>query len=284
MILTGSYPEALMSESALGGHLLGPVRLDVDGRPVEIGSRRTRLVAAALIARAGRITGIERLADIVWRGDPPRTWLVQLQTCVMELRRAIEAAGHPSPRDVLVTVGPGYRLRLSPGCLDVERFRAATAQARALADADPTEARRRYVAAEAMCAGRAFDDVRDFGLEAEARALDELLHAARLDRLALDLRCGAAAEAIVELRGLTEAFPWQERPHALLMTALWQQRRGVEALEHFRRLRREWVRQLGIEPGGELVALQTRILLGDAAAEPVDQRVPHELPSPPSPR
>jgi DNA-binding SARP family transcriptional activator len=183
-----------------------------------------------------------------------------LQTCVMELRRAIEAAGHPQPREVLTTVGQGYRLCLSPGCLDVERFRAATDEARGLAATDPAGARRLFLSAEAMCAGRALDDVRDYGLEVEAVALDELLHAARLDRLALDVRCGATGEAIGELRTLTVAYPWQERAHALLMTALWRERRGVEALDHFRRVRRDWVAQLGIEPGEELGSLQRQIL------------------------
>lgn len=268
--------------TAVGGNLLGPVRLDINGRPVTVASRRSRLVLAALIARAGRITGVDRLADIIWRGSPPRTWTVQLQTCVMELRRAIEAAGHPCPREVLTTVGQGYRLCLSPGCLDVDRFRAAAAEARAVAAADPAGARRLYLLAEALCAGRALDDVRDYGLEAEATALDELLHGVRLDRLALDVECGAAAEAIAELRALTTAYPWQERPHALLMTALWRERRGVEALDHFHRVRRDWVAQLGIEPGEEIVALQRRILLAGVET-PLTGTVPRELPPAPAP-
>lgn len=268
--------------AAIGGSLLGPVRLDVDGRPVTVASRRSRLVLAALIARAGRITGVDRLGDIVWRGNRPRTWTVQLQTCVMELRRAIEAAGHPHPREVLTTVGQGYRLCLSPGCLDVDRFRAAAAEARAVASADPAGARRLYRLAEALCAGRALDDVRDYGLEAEASALDEMLHGVRLDRLALDVEYGSAAEAIAELRALTAAYPWQERPHALLMTALWRERRGVEALDHFHRVRRDWVAQLGIEPGEEIVALQRRILLAGAET-PLTGAVPRELPPAPAP-
>src|SRR5688500_7148434 len=51
--------------------VLGPLRLEVDGRRAELGGLVSRRVFAMLVAHAGAVVSLDALVDAVWGADPP---------------------------------------------------------------------------------------------------------------------------------------------------------------------------------------------------------------------
>ena len=83
------------------------------------------------------------------------------------------------------------------------------------------------------------------------------------DRIEADLATGRGPELVGELERLVAAEPLRERLRAQLMLALYRSGRQAEALDAYRRARRQLVAELGIEPGPELRDLEGRILAHD---------------------
>jgi DNA-binding SARP family transcriptional activator len=70
--------------------ILGPLEILRSGRPVPLGGPRQRAVLALLLLEANRVVSMDRLAEDIWAGHPPRRWVTTLQTYVFHLRRALE--------------------------------------------------------------------------------------------------------------------------------------------------------------------------------------------------
>ena len=105
---------------ALRIEVLGPLRLLVDGRPVEIrGERRTAVVAVLALA-GGRVVPFDALIDSVWgeEGSPDGARQA-LHSLLSRLRTQLGAHA-----DRLERHGNGYRLRLEHGELDVAEVRS----------------------------------------------------------------------------------------------------------------------------------------------------------------
>src|SRR5690349_13046876 len=94
---------------------LGPLRV-VDGSAAADPSpgKQLALLACLLIAR-GEVVSRDRLIDALWGERPPAAAANALQVHVHGLRRRLGA-------ERIERAGPGYRLALEPGELDVERF------------------------------------------------------------------------------------------------------------------------------------------------------------------
>ena len=87
--------------------VLGPLQATVDDRALPLGGYRQRLVLAALLLDPGRPVSADRLIDIVWGDDPPRTARKTLQAYVSRLRGVLGDG-------VLEASSGGYRLRAAP--------------------------------------------------------------------------------------------------------------------------------------------------------------------------
>ena len=84
--------------------ILGPLEVCRSGCAVPLGGPRQRAVLALLLLEANRVVSMDRLAEDVWGGDPPKGWATTLQTYVFHLRRALEPDRVPGAGgDVLVT-------------------------------------------------------------------------------------------------------------------------------------------------------------------------------------
>src|ERR1700749_2186164 len=109
--------------------ILGPLRVMAGGAPVELKAAKQRaLLATLLLAHRDGVVPKERLIDALWGEHPPPTANKALQVYVSQLRRAL------GPERPIVTHPNGYSLRLEPGQLDLERFEALVARARATAE------------------------------------------------------------------------------------------------------------------------------------------------------
>src|SRR4051794_29631769 len=195
---------------------------------------------------------MDRIVEDLWEGEPPETAVKAAQIYVSQLRKLVG--------ERLESRAPGYRLRLEPRELDVDRFEELATQNDDLAALDE---------ALGLWRGPALADVSDLAFaRAEAARLDERrtevleLHAAAL------LDAGRTAAAIDELERLVRDHPLHEGPHELLMRALYRAGRQADALEVYRRLRERLGEELGLAPSPPLRDLETAILRQDSELDP----------------
>ena len=59
--------------STLSFRLLGSLEVGKDGHPVEIGGQKQRAVLAILALNVGRVVSTDRLVDLLWGDQPPKT-------------------------------------------------------------------------------------------------------------------------------------------------------------------------------------------------------------------
>jgi predicted ATPase/DNA-binding SARP family transcriptional activator len=262
--------------------ILGPIEVRANGRASALGGLKPRGLLAMLLLHANEAVSAERLALALWGEEAPAGAVKTVQVHMSRLRRALEDP------DLLMTTPAGYRLRVRPGELDVERFEQRVADGRgALAAGEPEGAAALLREALELWRGPALAEVAalPFAPAEIARLEEQHLEALEL-RVEADLATGRHAELIGELHQLTGEHPWRERLHAQLMLALYRSGRQADALEAYRHAREVLVEQLGIEPGAELSELHQAILTQapaiDAPAAPPRLPGVRALPAPPN--
>ncbi len=260
--------DVLRSPVTLDFRILGPLEVSDETGPIALGGPRQRALLAILVLEAGRVVPTDRLVDLLWGDEAPKTATASLQNSIARLRKALGA-------EALETRPPGYTLTVSPSQVDARRFEQALTDARRL---PPQGRRERLQAGLALWRGPAlaefaFDDF----AQAEIRRLEELRLVAQEERIAADLELGLHGAVVGELEGLVGDHPLRETFRGQLMLALYRAGRQAEALEAYRDARARFIDELGIEPGPELKRLQAEILrheaglaVGDASAGPGD--------------
>src|SRR5262245_35665756 len=212
MLDTGQR-RVLRSLVTLDFRILGPLEVSDETGPVALGGPRQRALLAILVLEAGRVVPTDRLTDLLWGSEAPKTATASLQNAVARLRKALGS-------DVIETRAPGYLLGVSLGQIDARRFETALGDARRL----PAEERReRLDAALALWRGPAlaefaFDDF----AQAEIRRLEELQLVAKEMRIDAYLELGQGAEVIGELEALVRGHPLRETLRHELMLALYR--------------------------------------------------------------
>lgn len=232
--------------------LLGPPTIVHDGRANVLNGRRHQAVLTVLALEVGRPVDADSLIGAVWGGDPPPSARKTLQGFVLRLRRQL-------PPGVIHTEGSAYRLEIPPSAVDAVAFRELADAAKAV---PPAAALERLEAALGLWRGVPFGGLTSGRFTIERACLDERRRLAEEDRCEALLAVGRVADASIELERLTREEPLRERRWALLMTALYRVDRQVDALRAYQRAREELVRQVGLEPGDVLRALEEAILQG----------------------
>src|SRR6266487_2592068 len=105
--------------------VLGPLRVEVAGRPVELGGPVPRRLLAALVAHVGQVVSVDTLIDAVWGDAPPRSAVKTVQSYVTRLRDALaddQATRRVRGSEAIVTAPPGYRLVAPPDAVDAGVF------------------------------------------------------------------------------------------------------------------------------------------------------------------
>ncbi|WP_367128482.1 BTAD domain-containing putative transcriptional regulator [Saccharothrix sp. HUAS TT1] len=245
--------------------VLGPVEVIGPGGRANLQGARQRAVAGVLALHAGTVVSRDRLVDVLWDDDPPRTAVKSLHSHVARVRQSLSGCGLT---DVLRTSEPGYVLMIEPEAVDAHRFARVVATARA-APPDDAEAVERLRAALASWRGPALADAGLVGWGvAEVERWHELRLTAWEHLWAAELRRGRHHVALPELERLLVAHPTRERLVGLYMLALYRCERQVEALEAYRRLAERLADELGVDPGAELSRLHTDILRRSSALDP----------------
>lgn len=249
--------------------LLGPVEIGRSGGVMgPVPQPRQRVLLALLGVAAGRVVSSEALVEGLWGEEWSPGRELNLHSQVSGLRRRLEQVEPGGGGARLTRAGPGYRLGLGPGELDVEVFGTLAARGRdAARTGDAAAARELFEAALGLWRGAALGDAAPLcrRLAGEARRLEELRLAVAEERAECDLALGRHGEVAGELAVLVAEFPLRERLAALLMIAMYRCGRRGEALAVFDDARRVLAGQLGLDPGPELAALQARVLADDPA-------------------
>ncbi|WP_179199003.1 AfsR/SARP family transcriptional regulator [Streptomyces alboverticillatus] len=203
-------------------HVLGPVRADMDGRPLPLGSPEQRAVLAILLLRGGRPLTTNELVEALWGGRPPARAVDTLNAYLARLRAALEPERTPgSNARLLVSEGDGHAVRVRPDAVDAavfDRHREEAEAARAAGDL--AGAYEHLGAALALWEGTPLSALPGPYAERERARLADLRVAAQEDLFACALALGRDAGAVAALRTLAAEHPLRERPRALLMHAL----------------------------------------------------------------
>jgi DNA-binding SARP family transcriptional activator/streptogramin lyase len=231
---------------------------------------------ALLLLNANRTLAVEQLVYGLWGEDPPATAQKMLQIFISRLRRSLDDRT-TAPK--LVTQPAGYMIKVGEGELDLDRFNALVARAKALVTSEPGQAVEAFDQALALWRGKPLADLElePFAQPVIAR-LEELHLAAVEARIEAGLAAGRHGELVGELRELVVQHPLREGLHAQLMLALYRAGRQVEALEVYTAARTKLGEELGLDPGPELQRLQLAILQQNdslaipARSTPVPQR------------
>ncbi len=239
--------------------MLGPLTIDgVTSSP----SPRDRMVLEALTLRSCDVVHPEQLAEVLWPDGEPPSWSKVIQGCVSRLRRSLGAS-------TIETTFEGYRLVTASDEIDVFEFERLVNRSRdLLVLGEPERADHTIRQALALWRGQPFGDLMEWD---PARIERERLTELRLDaeELAVDaaLRSGRHREVLAEARARTEQQPMREERWALLARAEYQSGRQTEALRALRRARDMLATEVGLDPGPELIALETSILQHDPSLD-----------------
>ncbi|WP_345519493.1 BTAD domain-containing putative transcriptional regulator [Nocardioides conyzicola] len=278
--------------------VLGPVEVSLAGAPVDLGTPKQRALVAALALSRGWPVSVDSIVDLLWEDQAPPGVTATLQAYVSQLRRVLEPdRQRRAPATVLVTVAPGYALRVPDEAIDATRFEREVAEVhRALQPHPPwgptplpaatlRDLTDRLDGALGTWRGVPYTELGDADAAVAERArLDELRLVALEDRAVVELALGRHATIAAELEALTAAHPLRERLWALWAVALTRSGRQAQALEVLARVRTILDEELGLEPSAELRGLQTAVLRQDRDLEwvaPVEDAAP--VPTPPVP-
>ncbi|MGI5214683.1 tetratricopeptide repeat protein [Plantactinospora sp. CA-290183] len=263
--------------------MLGPVQAYADGRDLDVGPRQQRHVLAVLAVDAGRVVTTEALMDRVWEQVPSGARRA-LHVHVTRIRRMLEQADPAGAPATLVRRSGGYLLDVDPDRVDAHRMSRLFEQARAAGCDD----RRAALLREAVGLWRA-EPLGGLTGSWAARTR-ERWRRRYLDTVVAwadaEVCVGDPGAVIGTLGDLTDEHPLVEPLAAALMRALYAASGQAEALEHYARVRRHLVDELGVDPGPELQAVYRAILRGGpdplhAAATPPEYPapVPGQLPA-----
>lgn len=234
-----------------------------------LGGPKPQQVLEVLALSAGTPVSKERLADLLWEGRPPRSYLGTLESYVCVLRRAMGRSCVDGAAAGLLTVPNGYVVVPELVEVDLVQFRRLVSAAGERPPDDHELALTDLQAALSLVRGEllASESQASWALGAREEFRAELARAAAsaaAHALALD-RPGAAVSLATRA---VRADQFAEDAWRTLMIALWVGDRRSEALRRYSQLRELLVTELGTEPSRATSDVYLSILRGSAPARP----------------
>lgn len=200
----------------------------------------------------GRILTVERLVDILWGQEPPKTAVETVRTYMSRLRMVLG-------KDVIQSLPGGYTCAVPH---DLETFSTLTGRA---TGAPPEQARELLAQALGLWRGEPLAGLPGIWARGQRTQLTELRLTALGSHAEASLALGEYQAVTRELTEAVAAHPAQERLTFLLMQALYRSGRQAEAIGVYTGLRTFLAEQLGVGPTPELAALYQQIISGDPA-------------------
>jgi DNA-binding SARP family transcriptional activator len=239
--------------------VLGPLEVSADG-VVDLGGRRQRRLLGALLLHADRAVHADRLADIVFEGQPTAAAATTLRSYVARLRKALPDDGSGTS---VVTEPPGYALELAGSTVDAIRFEDGLHAARRM---DATDAGGRFRTLDQALAewkGAAYAEFADEEwAHAESLRLEELRLTAEELRFAAQIDAGGHDAAAAGLLRFVAEHPLREAGWLSAMLALDRSGRQAKAIRAGNTYR-AFLADIGLEPGIQFLDLEERIVVRD---------------------
>ncbi|MFE3170385.1 BTAD domain-containing putative transcriptional regulator [Amycolatopsis sp. NPDC059090] len=235
--------------------LLGPLEArPSSGTRIELRATKPGALLALLLLHANAWVRVDQLIGGIWHEQAaPASALRNLRSYVWQLRQSVGERLESRPG--------GYRIKVLPGELDTELVETLAESGRAaLADAKYDTAAERLSAALEHWQGEPFEGLEFDGARAAAAKWEERRAELRSLLAEAYLASDRATDAITLLREVADHDPLRESSWARLVLALQQAGRPAEALAAFEHARKLLARELGWEPGPELVAAQRKVL------------------------
>lgn len=186
-----------------------------------------------------------------------------MRSYIFRLRQALSGTGVEITRR-----SGGYVLHADPMAIDLHRFTELLREPRV----DDERTRATLATALGLWRGEPFAGLDTPWLNGLRGSLEAERFAAELDHHDVRLRQGEHAALVAELSDRAVAHPLDERLAGQLMLALYRSGRTIEALDGYRRVRKQ-LDELGVRPSPALRELHQRILTTDpalaATAQPV---------------
>ena len=239
--------------------ILGPLEVVDGGQSLRLGGARQRALLALLLTQPNEVVSTDRLIDELWGAQPPKAALNTVQYYISQLRKLLGVGR-------IETCPPGYRIRVKPDELDLQRFER-------LVNDGGEEALQEALS---LWRGAALADLAyESFAQGEAMRLDELRLVAFERRVDAGLERGKHDELVPELEQLIVAHPLRERPRGQLMLALYRSGRQAEALGVYQDARRMLVDELGIDPSPALQELERAMLRQDPSLQSEASTAPY---------
>ena len=232
--------------------LLGPTvtRTDGTGPAKGVSGVKPRQLLGMLALDLGSPLSKDLIADRLWEGRPPPSWLATIESYVCVLRRQL-GLGH-GREAILATTSYGYRL-------DPDRVVVDVVDVRSLLRGGPEDVSR---ALDRMSGELLADEPYLSWAIEERESFDEVVSQACL-RAAGDANLqGEPALAVRLARSAQQRCPFSEPALRELMRALNHSGSRVMALQAYESLRLAMESELGVEPSAETRATYQSILEG----------------------
>ncbi len=218
-------------------------------------------IVRMLVVRDG-VVSEDELFEAFWPGRSVASARRGLHVAISAARAVLDPPGVAASR--LEAGERSYRLHLrDDDSVDAREFEQAARDA--LATSEPDQRTAALAAAVARWGGEPLPQERysEWAIPWRERLMDR--YAELLAALADDhARAGDTAAAAAAARQLVELDPLNEAAQRRLIVAYARSGRRAHALRQFLACRRTLVEQLGVEPSEETVALQRRVLAGEA--------------------
>jgi DNA-binding SARP family transcriptional activator len=108
--------------------IFGSLGIARDGSELRVPTGKPRLLRAMLLCHSNEPVPRERLVDVLWGADPPKSAGDNLRVYVSQLRKTLGDSA------LIVRDSGGNALRVKPGELDADRFEELLVAARACDD------------------------------------------------------------------------------------------------------------------------------------------------------
>jgi DNA-binding SARP family transcriptional activator len=235
--------------------VLGPIQVDTRCGLVPISGERLKAFLGALTISVNHAVPTDTLVQVVWDDDPPASLHSSIHSLVTKLRELI---GH----DAVVLEDHSYRLLASWDQIDACVFERMAEEAEDLLAEDPERSLQVARSALELWRGPAYGDLGDVDpFRLESIRLEQIRCSTTETVIMAELTLGRTTRAIPMLMAMLEETPYRERMWAQLISALGREERRGEALEAFQQYQ-ALMRDLGLEPGGDVVEALERALRG----------------------
>jgi SARP family transcriptional regulator, regulator of embCAB operon len=247
------------SETALAfARLFGPLRVSVDGRtygPKDFGGIKPKQLLEILLLSRGHPVSMERLGEMLWGTDPPRSVNATLATYVSVLRTRLDPAGTLGG-EIIRTEHGAYRVDDEAIVTDLDEFDRLVAVPR---DPDPDEVWRLSEALELVRGDLLEDEPYAPWVDRDREHYRSAFRDARVDLAEALLRRDDHVRSLhVAMRAFDED-PTNERACRVALLACYGAGRREVGLRTFVRLRSALVSELQVEPMQETESLFSAI-------------------------